>query len=971
VRYPLGQMSARRIAHFALTLLFIVGLVQAQSSVTISAITPAQIAAGSGATDITITGTGFSAGSVVRVGGETVPVNFINATTLRVTVPPSHLTSPGSLAITVDSATASILVYSPNPPSITSLSSSYVAPGGTFTVTITGNNLIGAAVTINGSGITAAVSSGNTTLTLNVTVAVEVPVGQQTFTVFTPSGATGDCGISGPCLFNVVDGGKWVHTGPMTQDRDGHAAVLLLDGRVLVSGGNSSSGIVKTAEIYDPATNTWSPTGSMGVARMNHASVLLPDGRVLAAGGWNQGYITSAEIYDPAAGTWSPTGFMTQAFPNNTIRGIVTPDGKVLFPIQTYDPVARTFLASANPGYTGAVLPDDRVIVSGANQTFMYTPATNTASAITLLTRFIEDPFVQLLPDLRVFGRALLTGYKPIDYGRRGADAGLYDYVRDIRTQSAATSLIGSPVLLSDGRMLFAGSRTIGPSNLPMALPSSFIYDPLTDTVLPAADLNDARDLPVLTRLLDGRILATDGWDTAARSIGEVFTPPTSVNPAPAIASSTVTPGASDRDTTRVDFAGSNFLSTTTARLGDQRLVTIYLGSQRLTALVPPSLRSGLQTQSIVLTNPPPGGGSSSSAGVGAGPFLTGMNPKTGAAGTELDAVLSGSNLSGATSVSVSGSGIVASIVSAATSTSLTVHLAIAGSAAAGPRSVTVTTTDGSFTAQSLFTVSPSFDNPVTSMPLRITDVEEGAIRTGYVIVTPDAGMSAPTSAVMFGTVSSATVLSQGGILPTSLTTDAAASLDVLSLAKRDLGLAITNPGDSPITVNVTLRDQSGTTVASASLGLTDHSHIARFVTELFTTANLGSAFRGSLRIQSSSPFSILGLRFVGAQFAAVPVPGVTVITTVPQRSLASGTVGGANAVLFPQFALSGGWATQISLVNNNLTTVSGRVDVFDSAGSPMAVTLNGQSGSMFSYSLTPGASLVLAPRDTNGQTPF
>jgi hypothetical protein len=566
----------------------------------------------------------------------------------------------------------------------------------------------------------------------------------------------------------------------------------------------------------------------------------------------------------------------------------------------------------------------------------------------------------------------MVSGYRPGDY-TRFSDAGLYDYVRDIRTQSAATSLVGSPVLLSDGRMLFAGSH-VGVSGIGhTATRSSFLYDPVTESILPAADLNDARDIPIVTLLLDGRILATGGplATVAAKSIGEVFTPPTSVNPAPIVVSSTMTPGASDRDTTRVDFIGSNFLPTTTARLGNQRLVTIYLGSQRLTALVPPSLRSSLQTQSIVLTNPPPGGGSSNSTGVGAGPFLTGMNPSTGAAGTELDVVLSGGNLSGATGVSVSGSGVTASIVSAATSTSLTVHFVIAGSATAGPRSVTVTTTNGSFTAQNLFTVFARSDNPITSMPLQIPDVEQGAIRTGYVVVTPDAGMSVPTAAVMFGTVSSATVLSQGGILPTPLTTDAAASLDVLSLANRDLGLAITNPGDTSITVNVTLRDQSGTTAASTSLTLAAHSHIARFVTELFTTGNLGSAFRGSVRVQSSSPFSILGLRFVGAQFAAVPVPGMTVITTVPQRSLASGTVGGANAVLFPQFALSGGWATQISLVNNNLATVSGRVDVFDSDGNSMAVTLNGQSGSMFSYSLTPGASLVLAPRDVNGQTPF
>lgn len=68
---------------------------------------------------------------------------------------------------------------------------------------------------------------------------------------------------------------------------------------------------------------------------------------------------------------------------------------------------------------------------------------------------------------------------------------------------------------------------------------------------------------------------------------------------------------------------------------------------------------------------------------------------------------------------------------------------------------------------------------------------------------------------------------------------------------------------------------------------------------------------------------------------------------------------------------LSDGGYTQLSLVNNGATAVSGRVDVFDSTGNPMPVNLNGQSRSTFNYSLEPGGSSVLAPRDINGQTPL
>jgi len=40
----------------------------------------------------------------------------------------------------------------------------------------------------------------------------------------------------------------------MTTARYAHTATLLLNGKVLVSGGTNSAGNVSTAELYDPAT---------------------------------------------------------------------------------------------------------------------------------------------------------------------------------------------------------------------------------------------------------------------------------------------------------------------------------------------------------------------------------------------------------------------------------------------------------------------------------------------------------------------------------------------------------------------------------------------------------------------------------------------------------------------------------------------------------------------------------------------
>jgi len=133
--------------------------------------------------------------------------------------------------------------------------------------------------------------------------------------------------------------GTWTATGALTEPRCGHAASLLPDGRVLVSGGehartSRSSLSLTTAELYDPATGTWTATGAMNDARWHHQSVVLDDGRVLAIGGLvSNGYATTAglalcELYDPATGTWSAAD--TMAAPRFAHQAVRLLDGTVL-----------------------------------------------------------------------------------------------------------------------------------------------------------------------------------------------------------------------------------------------------------------------------------------------------------------------------------------------------------------------------------------------------------------------------------------------------------------------------------------------------------------------------------------------------------------------------------------------------------------------------------------------------------------
>ncbi len=103
--------------------------------------------------------------------------------------------------------------------------------------------------------------------------------------------------------------GTWSGTGGMATGRVQHMATLLSDGRVLVVGGVSN----RATEIYDPSTENWSKAADTIERRGDgHTATLLMDGRVLVAGGASGSRlqpfdVTSAEVYDPVADTWTPS----------------------------------------------------------------------------------------------------------------------------------------------------------------------------------------------------------------------------------------------------------------------------------------------------------------------------------------------------------------------------------------------------------------------------------------------------------------------------------------------------------------------------------------------------------------------------------------------------------------------------------------------------------------------------------------
>jgi hypothetical protein len=278
--------------------------------------------------------------------------------------------------------------------------------------------------------------------------------------------------------------GTFNPTGSMQSPRGQGTATLLLDGRVLVTGGSNDSsetGVLATAELYDPASGKFSPTGSMSTARSDATATLLSDGRVLVAGGLVVGFppkaLASAELYDPATGKFNPTGSMT----------------------------------TARWGFTATRLTDGRVLVAGGygdsgllSSAELYDPASGTFSPTGSMTTARLDHAATRLTD----GRVLIAGGDGVS-AQPVASAELYDPAtgKFNPTGSMAADRGGpTATLLTDGRVLVAGGYD-GSEDLA----SAELYDPASGTFSSAGSMGTARSDHTATLLSDGRVLVAGG----------------------------------------------------------------------------------------------------------------------------------------------------------------------------------------------------------------------------------------------------------------------------------------------------------------------------------------------------------------------------------------------------------------------------------------------------------------------------
>ncbi|HEX5015295.1 MAG TPA: kelch repeat-containing protein [Candidatus Limnocylindrales bacterium] len=314
--------------------------------------------------------------------------------------------------------------------------------------------------------------------------------------------------------------------------RGGGSATVVLNGRVLVVGGESEAGVCIAPE---DSVEIWSPDGSRGFdlghplseARTGHSATRLRDGRVLIVGGYcytDEGLTLrqTAEVWDPATGEWTAAGTLTVPRSGHTavllndgrvlIAGGTGPDGPDTKPIESlevWDPVSSTFEQAGTTrdqrfGDGAALLPDGRVLLVGDTGAQLWDPSTMKVVAAGTLR---EPRYFSTVTSL-LDGRVAVIG------GLWGSDADMLmrssietwnpatgsfrvaGWMNDPRTRATAT-------VLPDGRVLIVGGSEVDFS--------AEVWDPSTGLASRTGPSRRIYNGATATLLDDGRVLFTAG----------------------------------------------------------------------------------------------------------------------------------------------------------------------------------------------------------------------------------------------------------------------------------------------------------------------------------------------------------------------------------------------------------------------------------------------------------------------------
>ena len=222
-----------------------------------------------------------------------------------------------------------------------------------------------------------------------------------------------------------------------------------------------------------------------------------------------------------------------------------------------------------------------------------------------------------------------------------------------------------------------------------------------------------------------------------------------------------------------------------------------------------------------------------------------------------------------------------------------------------------------------------------------LPDLLSGQPETGYFIVNTESGKP---PLVFVKIVHVTWKRSYITVSPAALGTRASADLG--TTRPNSIGIAIANPGGMDNEITLRLSGQGQARGISAALKLGQGSQLSKVLSEIFPRV-FDEIPSQTLTLQGTAPFSLLVVCLDDSRFTTLPIE-------IQEPA--------AGPLTFPQFAIHGGWGTEIILSNRSDAMAVGHVNLFAPDHRPLKVTLNGVENHTFEYSLAPGQTVRLSP---------
>jgi uncharacterized protein (TIGR03437 family) len=821
---------------------------------TITSLTPSSTPAGGSAFTLTVNGTNFVNGAVVRWNGADRTTTFGSATSLSAQITAADIANTGTAQVTVfnpapgggtsAAATFNITVPANPSPTLTNLNpNSALAGGAAFALTLTGTGFINSSV-VRWNGSDRSTTFGSSTqLTAQITAADIVSVGTAQVTVFNPASAGGGGGTSAPLTFTITlnnPAPTITNVNPNSLTAGGAAFTLTVNGTNFI---NSSVVRWNGADRTTTFVNNTQLTAQIPAADIANAGT------------------ASITVFNPAPGGGTS---------NSVSVGIIVPN-----PVPTLTSLNPTSAVVGSGAFTLTLngtnfVPTSVVQWNGQNRTTNFANSSQLTAQITAA-------------DIANAGTAQVTVVNPAPGGGT-SNALTFNIVSGnpvptLTSLNPNSALVGSP----NFTITVTGTNFVQSSVVRWngdTRQTTFVNATTLTVIIGAADIANAG-----TAQITVQNPAPGGGTSNAL-------PFTINNPAPTITSLNPTSAQAGNGAFTLTVNGTGFVNGSLVRWNGSTRTTSFVSATQLTAQITVGDIASAGTAQITVFNGTPGGGTSNAVAFTIAqpnpvPTLTSLSPNTVNVNSgAFTLTVNGTNFVNGSVVRVNGNARTTQFVSA---TQLTAQILAADIASTGTAPITV------------FNPAPGGG---TSSALNLTIVQPNPAPT-IVSLTPNSVLagSAPFTLTITGTgfINSSSVWWNNAARPSTFVNATTLTVQVPAADVANAGTAgikVVNPAPGGGTSNEVLFSITQSNPVPTLTMLAPQQALAG--SNAFTLTVLGSGFvqgavvrwNGSPRMTNFVNPTQLTAQITAADVAAIGTAQVTVFNAPP-------SAGPSNALTF------------------------------------------------------------------------